>query len=76
MTDNDLLLLTSFLSRLHVDVEGRSSEPPPAEVATRLERFASGRADAQERLQVATLLQEHPEWIRYLANIIRQRSPA
>jgi len=76
MTDNDLLLLTRFLTRLDVDVEGRSAEPPPADVATRLERFASGQADAKERGDVAGLLQQHPEWIRHLATLIRQRSQA
>ena len=76
MTDNDLLLLTDFLRRLDVDVEGRSAEPPPADVAARLERFASGQAGAKERGEVAGLLQEHPEWIRHLAQIIRQRSQA
>jgi hypothetical protein len=45
MTDHDLLLLTDFLRRLDVDVEGRSAEPPPADVAARLERFASGQAN-------------------------------
>jgi anti-sigma factor RsiW len=76
MTDHDLLLLTDFLRRLDVDVEGRSAEPPPADVAARLERFASGQANGKERGEIASLLQTHPEWIRHLAQIIRQRAQA
>lgn len=76
MIDNELLILTDFLRRLDVDVEGRSAEPPPADVAATLERFASGQADTKERGQVAVLLRDHPEWIRHLGQIIRSRSAA
>jgi hypothetical protein len=74
MIDNDLLILTEFLRRLDVDVEGRSAAPPPADVAASLERFATGQCSAKERNDVATLLRDHPEWIRHLGSIIRDRT--
>ena len=51
-----------------------SMEPPPADVAARLDRFAAGEADAAERGSVASMLKEHPEWVRYLAGAIRKRA--
>lgn len=72
--DQDLLILTRFLNRFDPDVEGRAAEPPPADVAARLDRFAAGEADAAERGSVAGLLKEHPEWVRYLAGAIRKRA--
>ena len=72
--DHDLLILTRFLNQFDPDVEGRAAEPPPAEVAGRLDRFAAGTASAEERSSVAALLKEHPEWVRYLAQAIRKRS--
>ena len=74
MIDNDLLTLTEFLRRLDVDVEGRSAAPPPADVAASLERFASGDCSAKERGEVAQVLRDHPEWIRHLGSIIRERT--
>ncbi len=71
--DQDLLTLTRFLNHFDPDVEGRAAEPPPADVAERLNRFAAGEADATERGHVAGLLKEHPEWVRYLAGAIRKR---
>ena len=76
MIDNDLLILTEFLRRLDVDVEGRSAAPPPADVAASLERFDTGQSSAKERNDVATLLRDHPEWIRHLGSIIRDRTAA
>ena len=72
--DQDLLILTRFLNRFDPDVEGRAAEPPPADVAARLDRFAAGEADAAERGSVAGLLKEHPEWVRDLAGAIRKRA--
>lgn len=72
--DQDLLILTRFLNQFDPDVEGRAAEPPPADVAERLNRFAAGDADAAERGSVAGMLKEHPEWVRYLAGVIRSRA--
>lgn len=72
--DQDLLTLTRFLNHFEPDVEGRAAEPPPADVAERLNRFAAGEADPAERSSVAGLLKEHPEWVRYLAGAIRKRA--
>lgn len=71
--DEDLLILTRFLDQFDPDVEGRAAEPPPPDVAARLDRFAAGGADATERAGIANLLKDHPEWVRYLARVIRQR---
>ena len=74
--DSDLLILTRFLSRFEPEVEGRAAEPPPAGVAARLNRFAAGEADADERASLAVLLKEHPEWVRFLGMAIRGRAAA
>ncbi len=74
MNEPDLDILTRFLGYFDPDVEGRAAEPPPADVAERLNRFASGDASASERSHMAGLLKEHPEWVRYLAQAIRQRA--
>lgn len=71
--DADLLILTRFLDQFDPDVEGRAAEPPPPDVATRLDLFAAGKADAAERAGIADLLKDHPEWVRYLARAVRQR---
>jgi hypothetical protein len=71
--DQDLLILTRFLDQFDPDVEGRAAEPPPPDVAARLDRFAAGEADASERAGLAVLLKDHPEWVRYLARAVRQR---
>ena len=72
--DQDLLILTRFLNSFEPDVEGRAAELPPADVAERLNRFAAGEADPAERGSVASLLKEHPQWVRYLAGAIRRRA--
>ncbi len=73
MTDQDLDILTRFLGFFDPDVEGRAAEPPPRDIAALLQRFAAGEATPAERARVATLLKEHPEWVRHLAQAIRQR---
>ncbi len=72
--DSDLLILTRFLGRFDPEVEGRGAEPPPPEIASRLDRLAAGTADAKERASLATLLKEHPQWVRHLGLAIRSRS--
>ncbi|HEY1052725.1 MAG TPA: hypothetical protein VGE39_23300 [Prosthecobacter sp.] len=74
MNEQDLDILTRFLNQFDPEVEGRAAEPPPPDVAERLNRFASGDSSATERGSVAGLLKEHPEWVRYLAQAIRQRA--
>ncbi|SKB01085.1 hypothetical protein SAMN02745166_03304 [Prosthecobacter debontii] len=72
--ENDLFILTRFLRRMDLDVEGHDLGDPPADVLPRLDAFASGEADAKERAALAQLLKEHPEYLRYLGKAIRSRS--
>jgi hypothetical protein len=72
--DLDLLILTRFLRHFEPDVEGRAAEPPPADIAASLDRFAAGDIQASERREMAAMLKQHPEWVRYLATAIRRRA--
>lgn len=74
MNEPDLNILTRFLGYFDPDVEGRAAEPPPRDIAALLKTFAAGDATTAERGRVATLLKEHPEWVRHLAQAIRQRN--
>ena len=71
--DQDFLILTRYLKQFSPDVEGRATESPPPDIAARLDRFTSGGVDASERSNLALLLKDHPEWVRYLAGKIKQR---
>lgn len=72
--EHDLLILTRFLRRLDPDVEGHDLGDPPEEVIPRLDAFAAGKANAQERASLAQLLKEHPEYLRYLGRAIRSKA--
>jgi|GEM_PF-2694838 len=45
-----------------------------AVIRTRLDTFASGKADAKERASLSQLLKEHPEYIGYLGQVIRGKA--
>lgn len=72
--EQDLLILTRFLRRMDLDVEGHDMGDPPADVTPRLDAFAEGKADAKERASLAQLLKEHPEYLRYLGKAIRAKA--
>jgi hypothetical protein len=73
-TDPDFNILSSFLRRMMPDVEGHDAGDPPEAIRTRLDTFASGKADAKERASLSQLLKEHPEYIGYLGRAIRGRA--
>lgn len=72
--EHELSILAGFLRRLSPDVEGHDLGDPPDDITPRLDAFAAGQADATERAALATLLKEHPEWLRYLGRAIRART--
>ncbi len=71
--ESDLVVLTRFLSHFDPEVKGRATEPPPPDIASRLDRLAAGEADGPERASLAAMLKEHPEWVRHLGLAIRNR---
>ncbi|MCA1963538.1 MAG: hypothetical protein LDL31_06295 [Prosthecobacter sp.] len=73
-TEHDLAILTQFLRRMAPEIEGHDAGDPPAELAARLDAFASGKAAPAERAALAATLKEHPEWLSYLARAIRTRA--
>jgi hypothetical protein len=64
---NAFTVLSKFLDRYSDDVEGRSMEPPSAEVQQKLKSFASGSLSEAERNDVVALLQANPHWVPVLA---------
>jgi hypothetical protein len=73
-TDPDFSILSRFLRRMLPDVEGHAAGDPPEAIRSRLDAFAQGQADAQERASLSQLLKEHPEYIGYLGRAIRLRA--
>lgn len=72
MNEPDLSILNRFAGYFDPDAESRSAGPPPRDIAALLKRFAAGEATAAERTRVTTLLKEHPEWVRHLAQATRR----
>ena len=70
--NNDFQTLVEFLGRCEPEVTGRGAAAPQQEEAERLERFASGDCDNQERAKLCTLLRLNPNWLRWLADRVKQ----
>jgi hypothetical protein len=73
--NNDFKTLIDFLDRLGPEVSGRSLSGPSSEAVTRLERFATGACNAEERREVCEMLRLHPAWLRWLADRVKAARP-
>jgi hypothetical protein len=69
--NNDFKTLIDFLDRLGPEVTGHSLSGPSGDAVTRLERFASGACNEQERRDVCEMLRLHPAWLRWLADRVK-----
>lgn len=68
---NDFQILLDFLGRCGPDAGGRSISSPSSEAAAKLQRFAIGDSDEQERAEICRMLQMHPAWLRWLADRVK-----
>jgi len=68
---NDFKTLTDFLERFGPEVSGKATMAPHSEVAAKLQRFAEGACDKDERAEICELLRRHPAWLRWLADRVK-----
>jgi hypothetical protein len=67
----DFKTLIDFLDRFGPEVSGKALVAPQDEVAAKLQRFAAGECDKEERAEVCEMLRTHPSWLRWLADKVK-----
>lgn len=72
---NDFNTLIDFLERFDPEVSGRALMAPHTEAAAKLQRFAAGECDQQERAEICEMLRLHPAWLRWLADRVKLARP-
>jgi len=70
MTERFKILL-KFLDRFDAEVQGRELPEPAEEVKTKLQRFARGTLLESDQGEIFSLLDQHPEWIGWLAREVK-----
>lgn len=68
---NDFKTLIDFLDRFGPDVSGKALMAPHSEAAAKLQRFAAGACDKEERAEICEMLRLHPAWLRWLADRVK-----
>jgi len=71
MSDDDISHLIEFFERCGPEVEGHGLIGLKVEQTAMIERFIAGRSDAAERHELSRFLQQHPDWIRWIAERIK-----
>ena len=69
--NNDFKTLINFLDRFGPEVSGKALIAPQSEEAAKLQRFAAGACDKDERAEVCEMLRLHPAWLRWLADRVK-----
>ena len=69
--NNDFKTLINFLDRFGPEVSGKVLIAPQSEAAAKLQRFAAGACDKNERAEVCEMLRLHPAWLRWLADRVK-----
>jgi hypothetical protein len=64
-------ILLKFLERCDAEVQGRELSEPTEEVKAKLQRFARGSVSEPEQADIFCLLDQHPEWIGWLAQEVK-----
>jgi hypothetical protein len=67
----DFKTLIDFLDRFEPEVTGKALVAPEGEVASKLERFAAGQCEKEERAEVCAILRSNPTWLRWLAERVK-----
>ncbi len=68
---NDFKTLIGFLDQFGPEVSGKAMMAPYGEDADRLQRFASGLCNEEERTRICEMLRLHPAWLRWLADRVK-----
>ena len=68
---NDFKTLIDFLDRFGPEVSGKAMMAPHSEAAAKLQRFAAGACDKDERAEICEMLRLHPAWLRWLADRVK-----
>ena len=68
---DDFKTLINFMERLGPEVSGRALLAPDSDAVAKLQRFAAGECDKEERVEVCEMLRLHPAWLRWLADRVR-----
>ena len=68
---NDFKTLIDFLDHFEPEVSGKALIAPQSEAAAKLQRFAAGMCDKDERAEVCEMLRLHPAWLRWLADRVK-----
>ena len=73
VVSRDIDDVLAFLERFRVGPAMESEPVPEPEVRERLERFADGLCDDQEREEICEMLRADPALVRWVADRIKQR---
>ena len=68
---NDFKTLIDFLDHFGPEVSGKALMAPDSEAAAKLQRFAAGACDKDERAEICEMLRLHPAWLRWLADRVK-----
>jgi len=68
-------ILADYLSGVGDEVEGRSLDEMPEEVARMMKSFAAGGLPEAERVELAELLKRNPGWVSVLAGEAKALRP-
>lgn len=69
--NSDFAIIAEFLDRNGPEVLGRALAAPPPALAEQLDRFSRGEVSADERVAICELLRNQPEYLRVLANQVK-----
>ena len=69
-------ILLKFLERFEGEVEGREMSKPDGNARLKLDRLAHGTLPEREQQEAFALLDQHPEWIGWLAREVKALRPA
>jgi hypothetical protein len=68
---DDFNTLLDFLGRCGPEVTGHAVAMPESAEAAKLQRFAAGQCDANERADACELLRRNPALLRWVAEQVR-----
>lgn len=71
---SDFEILTRFLAEQEGDeVVGRDLSPPPNNLQQRLQVFAEGKVDEEERQAICEEMKSSPHYVAYLAECVKKQ---
>ena len=64
-------ILAGFLERFGAEVEGREAQQPSEEEKAQLRKLARGSLPQADQTELYTLLNQHPQWVAWLAQEVK-----